>query len=65
MENYFNFCIKNKVSYNLFQKWFKVTHKNVVEVQIDGILVPKNEEDLSNPPQSISNQCRKSCSYLD
>ena len=31
-----SFCVKNKVPYNIFQKWYKATRKKVVEVQIDG-----------------------------
>ena len=31
-----SFCVKNKVPYNIFQKWFKDTCKKVVEVQVDG-----------------------------
>ena len=31
-----SYCIKNKVPYNIFQKWFKDTCKKVVEVQVDG-----------------------------
>ena len=31
-----SFCIKNKVPYNIFQKWFKDTLTKVVEVQVDG-----------------------------
>ena len=31
-----SFCVRNKVPYNIFQKWFKDTRKKVVEVQIDG-----------------------------
>lgn len=31
-----SFCVKNKVPYNIFQKWFKDTRKKVVEVRIDG-----------------------------
>ena len=27
---------KNKVPYNIFQKWFKDTRKKIVEVQVDG-----------------------------
>ena len=30
-----SFCVKNKVPYNIFQKWFKDTRKKVVEVQVD------------------------------
>ena len=31
-----SFCVKNKVPYNIFHKWFKDTRKKVVEVQVDG-----------------------------
>ena len=31
-----SFCVKNKVPYNIFQKWYKDTRKKAVEVQIDG-----------------------------
>ena len=31
-----SFCVKNKVPYNIFQKWFKDTRKKVIEVQVDG-----------------------------
>lgn len=39
-----SFCVKNKVPYNIFQKWFKDTRGKVVEVQIDGAPVIKHEE---------------------
>ena len=29
-----SFCVKNKVPYNIFQKWYKDTRKKVVEVQV-------------------------------
>lgn len=31
------FCLKNKVPYNIFSKWYKDTRKQVVEVQVDGL----------------------------
>ena len=31
-----SFCVKNKVPYNIFQKWFKDTRKKVIEVRVDG-----------------------------
>lgn len=34
-----SFCVKHKVPYNIFQKWFKDTRKEVVEVQVDGVPV--------------------------
>ena len=39
-----SFCVKNKVPYNIFQKWFKDTRKKVVEVQIDGVPEIAHEE---------------------
>ena len=39
-----SFCAKNKVPYNIFQKWFKDTRKKVVEVQVDGAPVITYEE---------------------
>lgn len=32
-----SFYVKNKVPYNIFQKWFKDIRKKVVEVQIDSV----------------------------
>ena len=34
-----SFCVKNKVPYNIFQKWYRDTRKKVVEVQVDGCLL--------------------------
>ena len=39
-----SFCVKNKVPYNIFQKWYKDTRNKVVAVQIDGIPESKTEE---------------------
>jgi hypothetical protein len=51
-----SFCVKNKVPYNIFQKWFKDTRKKVVEVQIDGAPEIGHEEKsrTSDQPQSVS-----------
>ena len=38
-----SFCLQNKVPYNIFQKWYKDTHKKVVEVKVDGIPVAEDE----------------------
>lgn len=32
-----SFCVRNKVPYNIFQKWYKDTRKKIVPVQVDGI----------------------------
>ena len=55
-----SFCVKNKVPYNIFQKWFKDTRKKVVEVQIDGAPVIAHEEktktgDRPKPESKSSN----------
>ena len=42
-----SFCVKNKVPYNIFQKWYRDTRKKVVEVQVDGAPVIGHEEKSS------------------
>ena len=51
-----SFYIKNKVPYNIFQKWFKDTRKKVVEVQIDGAPVISHEEKINtvDQPEPVS-----------
>ena len=46
-----SFCVKNKVPYNIFQKWFKDTRKKVVEVQIDGAPEIVHEEKTKTSDQ--------------
>ena len=41
-----SFCVKNKVPYNIFQKWYKDTRNKVVEVQVDGAPVDADDENL-------------------
>ena len=31
-----HFCVRNKVPYNIFSKWYKDTRKKIVEVTVDG-----------------------------
>ena len=31
-----NFCVRNKVPYNIFSKWYKDIRKPIVEVKVDG-----------------------------
>lgn len=45
------FCVKNKVPYNIFQKWFKDTYKKVVEVQVDSALKITNEKENKTDDQ--------------
>ena len=42
------FCVRNKVPYNIFSKWFKDTRKQIVEVTVDGR--PSEEEEASAVP---------------
>ena len=41
-----SFCVKNKVPYNIFSKWYKDTRKQIVEVTVDGR--PSEEEQSSS-----------------
>jgi len=38
------FCLKNKVPYNLFHKWYKDTRHHIVPVQVDGC--PEEEREV-------------------
>ena len=43
-----NLCLKNKVPYNLFRKWYKDIRHHIVPVQVEGEQVEqKPEKDLS------------------
>ena len=43
-----DFCLKNKVPYNLFQEWYKDTRHHIVPVQVEGQQVEQEpEKDLS------------------
>ena len=35
-ESILSFCNRNKVPYNLFEKWYKDTRHRLVPVQVDG-----------------------------
>lgn len=53
-----SFCVKNKVPYNIFQKWYKDTRNKVVEVQVDGVPIDVDEEEevlkLKDPVQQAA-----------
>ncbi len=51
-----SFCVKHKVPYSIFHKWFKDTRKKVVEVRLDGAPVTNLEEKCKTgaQPQSVS-----------
>lgn len=46
-----SFCLRNKVSHNVFYKWYKDTRKKIVAVQVDGAPAEENEE--SSMPVSL------------
>ena len=43
-ESFQFFCVKHKIPYNLFHKWYQDTRNRVVEVKVDGVPVAKAEE---------------------
>ena len=54
------FCLKNKVPYNIFSKWYKDTRKKVVEVQVDGIpRVRETSSPKASEPSPVSPQDSK------
>ena len=49
-----DFCLRNKVPYNLFHKWYKDTRHRIVPVQVEGQQVEQEpEKDLSASTPSI------------
>ena len=53
------FCLKNKVPYNIFSKWYRDTRKKIVEVQVDGKPV-QSESQSTNSPEKEKDQKEKS-----
>lgn len=50
-----SFCLKHKVPYNIFQKWYKDTRKKIVEVKVDGIPVEGGDETETEPNVQFHN----------
>ena len=50
------FCLKNKVPYNIFSKWYKDTRQKIVEVSVDGLpsadSSPSSRSPEVTPPKS-------------
>ena len=44
-----SFCVKNKVPYNIFSKWYKDTRKQIVEVKVDGRPSDSEKNHAFNP----------------
>ncbi|WP_233570211.1 hypothetical protein [Parabacteroides sp. AF19-14] len=55
-----SFCKRNKVPYNIFQKWYKDTRNKIVEVHVDGIpdVAPSGNTEVSSK-SSITNEDKK------
>ena len=59
------FCLKNKVPYNIFSKWYRDTRKKIVEVQVDGRPVQSEQqpstsqiEESATPQHAVSSSVR-------
>lgn len=44
------FCLKNKVPYNLFHKWYKDTRHQIVPVQVEGQPETVSRQEVSSSP---------------
>lgn len=42
-----SFCLKNNVSYNIFEKWYRDTRSKIVEVKVDSM--PSASGNVSSP----------------
>ena len=65
-----SFCLKNKVPYNIFEKWYKDTRKKIVEVSVDGLPEVEDEPDadsdrLASPSSSGSVRKRPKLTYCE
>ena len=46
-----SFCVSQGVPYNQFNDWFRKTHKKIVPVQIDGLLLTSEEPVKEDAPK--------------
>lgn len=48
-----SFCLRNKVPYNLFHKWYKDTRHQLVPIQVEGLQssLSSSASDSSVPPE--------------
>lgn len=57
-ESILSFCNRNKVPYNLFEKWYKDTRHKLVSVQVDGLPSEKASVVEASPPdQKVVSDC--------
>lgn len=50
------FCLKNKVPYNIFSKWYKDTRKKIVEVNVEGR--PSETDERPAKPRTAGTETR-------
>ena len=50
-----SFCLKHKVPYNIFKKWYKDTRKKIVVFKVDGIPVEGGGETETEPNGQFHN----------
>ena len=58
------FCLKNKVPYNIFSKWYRDTRKKIVEVQVDGKPVQSEQQPSKSPKEEKFQKERSSVRIL-
>ena len=52
------FCLKNKVPYNLFEKWYKDTRHKLVSVQVKGQPQEQEEQEAVSTEEPISDSTK-------
>lgn len=59
-----DFCLKNKVPYNLFHKWYKDTRHQIVPVQVEGQpeMDTQSSKEVSSSPISERKENTGPCS---
>lgn len=56
-----SFCLKNKVPYNLFHKWYKDTRYQIVPVQVEGQPEKESRKEVSSSPVPERKENGESC----
>lgn len=54
-----SFCKRNKVPYNIFQKWYKDTRNKIVEVKVDGMPGDPSSDNALHSTQDPSDDGNK------
>lgn len=54
-----SFCKRNKVPYNIFQKWYRDTRNKIVEVKVDGIPLDTSSSGATETVRPVSDKVNK------